>query len=154
MRVWFSIVFLGCACGADKPPTPLYPDEGRPLAPDEVATLHGDVREVDGKVVSEHGGSFALLPGCHVVGVVKTWGRFDTYSGAGVVVQIPDMAYVMPMRGGYRYIVRIEADASNNYAGISAQEQDAEGNVTGRFSPADQRAFDACQAEAARRREQ
>jgi hypothetical protein len=29
------------------PPTPLCPDPGRQLAPHEIATLHGDVRDVD-----------------------------------------------------------------------------------------------------------
>jgi hypothetical protein len=146
MRVWSSIVFLGCACGTGKAPTPLYPDPGRQLAANEVATLYGDVREVDGKFVSEHGGAFALLPGCHVVGVVESWGRMDMATGSGVVVKIPRLAFVMPMRGGYRYVVRIDADTTTNRATVKAHEEDAEGNVTGQFGPVNAQAVADCQA--------
>jgi hypothetical protein len=144
MRVWFSIFFLGCACGSATPPTPLYPAQVRQLAANEVATLHGDVREVDGKVVSEHGGSFALLPGCHVVGVVESWGRFDPQTG-GVVVKVPRMAFKLPMRAGYRYIVRIDTDLTARHARVSAFEEDAEGNVTAKFSPVGDPAAAQCQ---------
>jgi hypothetical protein len=147
MRAWFSIVFLGCACGTAKPPKPLYPDPGRPLSAGEVATLHGDVRKVDGNVVSENGGAFALLPGCHLVGVVENWGRLDM-NGGGVVVKVPPIVYAMPMRGGYRYIVRIEADhgMAGGGATIKATEEDAQGNVTGQFAPANAQAVADCQS--------
>jgi hypothetical protein len=144
MRVWLSIVLVGCGCGTAKP-KPLYPDPGRPLAANEVATLHGDVREVDGKVVSEHGGSFALLPGCHLVRTVENWGRLDNHGGS-VTVKFPPIWYAMPMRGGYHYIVRIQADhvPARVHARITAIEEDAQGNVTNQFSPANTRDAKEC----------
>lgn len=125
------------ACVSDRPPTPLYPDPGRQLAPHEIATLHGDVRDVDGKFVSEYGGAFALLPGCHVVGVVEKWGRVDPQMG-GVVANLPRIVFAIPMQGGHRYVVRIDARVEGGPTGsvnITAHEEDAQGNVTQTFSP-------------------
>jgi hypothetical protein len=124
---------LVAACGSTQP-TPLYPPGEKPLA-SEIAILHGEVRSVDGKVVSQHGGTFALRSGCHVVGVVTSWGRMVGENGA-VTATIPPMVFVMPMRGEYHYVVRIEGQMGSSLHGsltVKGMEQDADGNVTREF---------------------
>jgi hypothetical protein len=126
------LVLVG-ACASERKPVPLYPADEQPLE-SEIATLYGDVRDVDGKFVSEHGGTFALRSGCHVVGVVKTWGRMNDFSG--VVANLPPIVFVMTMRGGYRYIVHVEARVDSGPTGtvtVKGTEEDAEGNVTREF---------------------
>jgi hypothetical protein len=137
---------LSCSCVSDQAPAPLYSASQQPSSPDEVATLHGDVGEVDGKFVSDHGGSFALLPGCHVVRVVESWGRMDPQSG-GVVVKVPRLLYALPMQGGHRYVVRIQTDLSGSSVNISASEEDSAGNVTRQFPPADEQAIASCRGQ-------
>jgi hypothetical protein len=128
--VCFALV---AACGSARP-IPLYPPDEEPLA-SEIAILHGDVRSVDGKIVSLHGGTFALRSGCHVVGVVTSWGRMSGLN-SGVTATIPPRVYLMPMRGGYHYVVRVDALMGSSLHGsltIKGLEQDAEGNVTREF---------------------
>ena len=135
VKVWSSVAALSFVCGCAAPkPVPLYPPDEKPLA-SEIATLHGDVGEVDGKFVSEHGGTFALRSGCHVVGVVKTWGRMN--DSAAVTANLPPIVFVMEMQGGYRYVVRVDAlmDSGGLHGKLTVvgREQDAEGNVTREF---------------------
>lgn len=63
-----AVTILGCIAGEGRG-YPLYPTtDAGPMAPSRVARLAGYVRFVDGVDVSEHGTTFELLPGCHLVG--------------------------------------------------------------------------------------
>ena len=144
-RAWFFVSAVLCAC-IDRRPIPLYPESGARLAPEKVATLYGDVRDVDGKFVSEHGGAFELLPGCHVVGLVESWGRVDPQTG-GVIANLPRIEYALPMREAHRYVIEIDAQMSSGPSGrltISAREENASGTVTRKFSPATEQELAEC----------
>jgi hypothetical protein len=153
VRAWIVTTLMACACVSDHPPVRLYPDSEKPASPGAVATLYGDVRDVDGKFVSEHGGTFELLPGCHVVGVVETWGRMDMDKNSGVVANLPRVAFAMPMQAGRRYVVEIQA-RPGSLGGtliITGREEDREGNVTDKFPPmSDEQAAATCRASAER----
>jgi hypothetical protein len=144
-KAWLVTCVMVCSCVSHQRPVPLYAASEKPASPSEVATLYGDVRDVDGKVVSAHGGTFELLPGCHVVGVVETWARMGDYSG--VIAHLPRIAFAMPMRGGYRYVVEVVArmGSVDGTVTITAREEDGEGNVTNKFPPqSDEQAVMSC----------
>jgi hypothetical protein len=131
---------LGLGCLAPSRGYPLYPasDGARP---DEsrVAQLQGYVRYVDGAVVSPHGASFEVLPGCHLIGTPSTWGDATTGNTAAVIVTTGKVTFALPMKSGYRYTVRVELGATTGLSGtatIKAYESDALGTTTRTFEPA------------------
>src|SRR5688572_9814129 len=105
------VVTLACltACGSagQRRGTLLYPEPAQPLPRSEVAVLSGYVAEVDGKDVADDdvGGSFELLPGCHVVRTPPDWTRHET-DGA-VMVETGVLPFALPMRGGHSYEIRV-----------------------------------------------
>ena len=140
---WVAPAMAGLGLGCLAAPSrgyPLYPlsDGARP---DEsrVAQLQGYVRYVDDVVVSPHGASFEVLPGCHVIGTPSTWGDATTGNTAAVIVTTGKVTFALPMKSGYRYTVRVELGARTGLSGtaaIKAYESDALGTTTRTFEPA------------------
>lgn len=135
-RSWVGVLagLLSAACvNANSEPTyPLYGDTV--VAVDETAILVGDVEEVDGVSVSKHGHRFALLPGCHTVTNVTTWGG-NANDGA-IMAHLPQIPFAIVMKTGRTYTLRISLDGPAGEGGrlkVTATEQDPDGNVTAQF---------------------
>ena len=127
-------LLVGCVNANNVPSVRLYEGPEEPAT--EVATLVGDVEEVDGQSVSARGHHFALLPGCHVVTNVTTWGGND--SNAAVMAHLPQIPFAIDMKAGLTYVVRIGIVGPVGEGGkleITAKEQDAAGNVLRQFEP-------------------
>jgi hypothetical protein len=118
----------------------------RPLAPAEVAELSGYVHHVDGKDVSSIGGTYELLPGCHVIDTPTKWGQAG--QTGGVVITTGVVTYTLPMQAGYHYAISVDTNHTTGPTGtaaIHAKELDAGGNVVREFVPASsQHELDAC----------
>ena len=130
---------LGCLAAPSRG-YPLYPSSDG-ARPDEsrVAQLQGYVRYVDDAVVSTHGASFEVLPGCHVIGTPSTWGDATTGNTAAVIVTTGKVTFALPMKSGYRYTVKVALGATtgtSRTAAIKAYESDALGTTTRTFKPA------------------
>lgn len=135
--VTLALASIGCVGGVTRG-YPLYTPADPPLEPRYVARLSGYIHDVDGKDVTEHGSTFELLPGCHVVGTLSKWGAFDPRSG-GVVAETGRWVFAMPMRSGYSYSISVDVEHASGPTGavmILAHESDAEGNTTRSFAPA------------------
>ena len=127
-----AVSLAACVNARNAPAYPLFGGEA-PLA-DGVATLVGDVESVDGKSVSEHGHRFALLPGCHEVTNVTTWGGMDP--NAAIMAHLPQIPFAIDMKGGLTYVLRIATVGPVGEGGrlqITAVEQDADGKVLRQF---------------------
>ena len=150
-----TVALSAAACISVARPYQLYPPALRPLAPEQVSTLTGYVQFVDDKDVSELGGSFDLLPGCHVIGTPSHWSERSPGSYSVVVATTGRRTFALPMRAGHRY--RIEVMVVGVMTGptapltIKGYESDLGGNQTREFeratSPKD---IEACKEEAAR----
>lgn len=136
-------MFLGCllpaACIAGSGRGyPLFPMDGPPPDPSTVARLVGYIRYVDGHDVSGHGGSFELLPGCHLVVTPSNWGRGDINSGA-VVATTGAVPFVLPMKAGFQYSIEVligSVTGPNGSLEIKAFEKTMAGEPARTFSPA------------------
>src|SRR5678815_290558 len=73
----------------------LYPPTFPPPRRDEVAMLTGYVEQVDGQNVTQYGGSFELLPGCHLVVTPAEGGSFTNVGG--VIVKTGHLMFALPM---------------------------------------------------------
>lgn len=108
-----------------------YPIGDITLGVDATATLIGDIESVDGVSVSAHGNRFLVLPGCHTVTNVTTWGGMDP--NAAVMAHLPQMPFSMDMKAGLTYVLRIEVVGPVQMQGgrlsITLREQDHDGNV-------------------------
>jgi hypothetical protein len=142
----------GCLSGAGVRPYRLYPPAPQPFGPEQVSTLTGYVQFVDDKDVSELGGSFELLPGCHVIGTPSHWSENTPGVNSAVVATTGRGTFALPMRAGHRY--RIEVIVVGVMTGptalltIKGFESDLGGNETREFeqatSPKD---IEACKGE-------
>ena len=121
---------------------PLY--EGAPRPSTEVARLSGPIAKVDGVDVSELGGIFALLPGCHIV---QLRARIGEGTGTGAwTEEIGRVVYAIAMRAGRVYVIDVELKAGGSASSVGnagiggiklrAVEQDAEGKVVAKLSKA------------------
>jgi hypothetical protein len=117
---------------------PLYPNP--PLMEQQgVAFLTGYVHDVDGKDVSQHGRSFDLLPGCHIVGTPVKGGNMDPT--AGVVITTGSRKFAIPMKAAHSYVIEVGSSGPvNGLAGpiyLLGREIDEAGKTTRRFVPAE-----------------
>ncbi|MBN2195918.1 MAG: hypothetical protein JW751_24080 [Polyangiaceae bacterium] len=132
---------------------PLYPATGSEPLPEELSRLTGYVKYVDGEDVSRYGSTFRLLPGCHLVRTPRAWGHTESTYG-GVVVKTGELAFALPMRAGYTYVIAIETEQTSGLVGkaeVRAYERTASGEATREFSPVrDGAEVAACRAEAPR----
>ena len=135
--VWVGIVGVslgGCVNARNVPAYPLF--NVNEHADEAVATLIGDVESVDGTSVSGHGHRFALLPGCHTVTNVTTWGGMDT--NAAIMAHLPQVPFAIDMKPGLTYVLRIATVGQVGEGGrlhITAVEQDPDGKVLRQFKP-------------------
>jgi hypothetical protein len=159
MRPWFAylltasvLVAIVAACGHFQPTSqPLYPGPSRPAG--EVARLSGPIAKVDGVDVSRLGGSFDLLPGCHVVELKRKVGEGSV--GGAWSADLGHVTYALRMRAGQSYEINIRLQAGNSAsvgnatvgaASVEAVERDASGKTVANLLPARQATdIDACQ---------
>ncbi len=158
MHRWFTgflvaaaLAGVGVTCGHFGPASrPLYPGPARGDA--EVARLAGPIAKVDGLDVSELGGVFALLPGCHVVEVRQKIGEGGV-SGAWST-ELRQTTYAFRMKAGSSYEIDVHLEPGNNSVGnanvgrawVEAIERDARGQVVASILPARRPAdLEACQ---------
>jgi hypothetical protein len=112
-------------------------ERGRPDVR-EVARLAGYVQYVDGRDVSAYGGSFELLPGCHVIGTPSEWGSAKDNTAA-VRATTGKQIFALPMKAGCAYDVELEVPEMTGPTGtiaIRAYERDARGEKTRTFARA------------------
>jgi hypothetical protein len=100
-----------------------------------VAELMGPVGKVDGRDLTEQGGTFELLPGCHVVELDRRPLNSDNLNThVRLSGQFPLATYAIRMKAGASYIIRRDLVSGGTGMTIRiqlwAQEQDARGNVT------------------------
>ncbi len=136
----FAAALLALACHPGVAPRglPLYSDvSAAPLPRTAVAELMGPIGKVDGRVVLDQGGTFELLPGCHVVELDRRPLNSNDYALTGSVYltgQFPLTTYAIRMKAGASYIIRrsFPTDSMGPIVRInlSAQEEDASGKVT------------------------
>jgi hypothetical protein len=125
----FATLALGCLA-SEPPAIALYPNAaaGR-LPPGQVATLAGSIARVDGRDVADLGGPFELLPGCHVVELIRQIPNNGYGLSAGVygTGQLPVAIFALPMKAGARYVLRRDLVPAGNGMGrrliLSAREE-------------------------------
>ena len=145
-------VAMHVSCISPGRPYPLYsPIEPR-LPASRVALLSGYIRYIDDRDISESGGVFEMLPGCHRIGTPSYWGVVG--NTGGTVATTGRWEFAIPMRAGFRYKVAVETNqlsgAPTGQLAIRAYENDASGNRTRTFErTANTAELHACQTEAA-----
>lgn len=105
-------------------------------APDENAViLVGDVASIDGREMPPRSRTFELLPGCHAITNITYWIGNDV--NAAMTVRLPEMSYMMDMKPGHNYELRIGTTANTDTARVvvKALERNADGDVTRTFEP-------------------
>ena len=136
---------LGCIAGSQAAEHPLYSEDDGPVPRERVARLVGYVQSVDGRDVSELGGAYLLLPGCHLVLTPSEWGLSDPHSA--VTAHTGHWPFVLLMRAGRQYRIEVQSGAISGPVGslsIKAYEQDADGKELGVFGPAQGDALQQC----------
>lgn len=129
-----ALLALACSPGIAPRGAPLYANAA-PLPRTAVAELMGPIGKVDGRDVLGQGGSFELLPGCHVVELDRRPLNSDNMSG-GVYLSgnYPLTTYAIRMKAGASYIIRRGLPSSGGgqmvLLQLSALEEDANGRVT------------------------
>ena len=131
-----SLLLVGCLAGHGRGYA-LYAATGTPRTPEEVAQLTGYVEKVDGTDVTEHGHSFEVLPGCHLIVTPQSWGRVS--ESGGVTWKTGHMTFALPMKAGRQYLVEVQAQTVGGASAggrIVALAKDMNGTVTQEFGPA------------------
>lgn len=130
-------VVVGCVNAANVKAYRLYEDPSGGL--EGTAILVGDVEQFDGVSVSAHGHRFEVLPGCHTVTNVTTWGGMDP--NAAVTAHLPQLPFSVRMKAGMTYVLRIAIVGPVQEGGrleITLREQDASGAVLRTLQPGSQ----------------
>lgn len=140
----------GMGCTHFQPgPRPLYPGPVEP--PEKTALLSGYVAKVDDVDVSQMGGAFSLLPGCHVVTSSTNLGN-DSPSGAWSSV-VPKLVFALRMQAGHAYQIEAQRQGSGSETSnlkMHAIERDAAGKKLGETPPTyDKADLEGCRAWAA-----
>jgi hypothetical protein len=126
---------------------PLYTPAIPRLPANEVAHLYGPIATVDGRDVSEHGRSFDLLPGCHIVVTQKQMLDFD--NAVSVSGQFPPMTFPFRMKAGHTYVIErpaTGAGASTAIVWIEAHDQTANGTKVPVGATDSERVIEACKS--------
>ncbi len=97
---------------------PLYVSAA-PLRADQVAVLAGYVARVDGRDVAGLG-TTELLPGCHVVETPDRWSATGRPAMGALVATTGPLTFVLPMAGGRRYDVKVDAEMPTGPRGAAA----------------------------------
>jgi hypothetical protein len=150
---WCTLALAGSIGCRHIGPTPyvLYP--GPAQAPERVATLDGPVATIDGTDVSQHGSTFALLPGCHVVVLQARIGEGGMGGAWSTVIQ--HRTYAFQMKAGHTYAIQVRLKSGDQSLGtgsvgeakIEAFERDEKGQKVGALAPVRSNAdVEACHA--------
>jgi hypothetical protein len=126
--------------GADAPGYPLYPNPETRLARGAVARLVGTcsgpeclspIASIDGHDITSLGGSFDLLPGCHLVELRRNVVESNMYvAWTGFM---PATLFAMRMSAGHRYIIRreiVQGIGGQGRLTVSALDEDPAGAST------------------------
>jgi len=131
-----ALLALACSAGVQPRGVPLYASaSAAPVPRDTVAQLMGPIAKVDGREVIDQGGSFELLPGCHVVELDRRLNSnsYALSGGTYLTGQLPLITYALRMKAGASYIIqRNLPDTMGPMVQIqlSAREVDASGKTT------------------------
>jgi hypothetical protein len=127
---------VACHATVDPPGVPLYPNGATARLPrNQIAYLAGPIAKIDEQDVVDQGGSFELLPGCHIVELERRLVA-DGYALSGGVYwtgNFPTTIYAIRMKPGARYIIRREIRTGEMVASrvmLSAREEEASGKAT------------------------
>lgn len=153
MRIAFlAVLSAGCLAAAPSA-VPLYPNsEVERLPPNRVANLSGPIARIDGRDVPDVDGPFELLPGCHVVELLRQMpdSGFGLSSGVYVSGQFPPMVYALRMLAGARYSIRrdlLQLGAGQTTRLVVTAREELPDGVVREFSPAQSEAdVAACKA--------
>ena len=132
-RLMLAVLALLPACvpGLASTAYPLYPKVGAGPGPDKVALLRGPIAFVDGNSVAGKGGTFELLPGCHVVQLQHDVGAGS--EGGGWSATLPDVFFAFEMKPAHTYSVQTHfEDAGGPYGPVKiiAQEHAPGGSAS------------------------
>lgn len=121
---------VGCVGTAKA--TRFYQGPERPR--NEVARLSGPVARIDGNSVPTGGGTFDLLPGCHVVQIGGRIGDLSPTPVSGWSATLPPLVYAFRMQPGASYSISFEPEASLGrrsvgFGDIVAAERTAQGKL-------------------------
>lgn len=141
-----------CLSGPGPRPDRLYPTPPQPLAPDQVSTLTGYVQFVDDRDVSELGGYFELLPGCHIIGTPSHMSApFPSTRSVGTMTT-GRWTFALPMSAGHQYQISVIMPTARTVPlTIKAYETDLRGHKTREFERvASAKDVEACKEEPAK----
>lgn len=120
----------GCAAAGEQPAVPLYPNSRMVRLPrGQVAVVDGPISLVDGSDVAGQGGSFELLPGCHIVELERQiTGNLNGATNGNFYFtgQFPRTIYALRMLAGGRYSIRRDIESGMGPTGrvvLSAREE-------------------------------
>lgn len=101
-----------------------------------MAQLRGDIHSVDGQYVQDLGGTFDLLPGCHVIKTPPRWTTSDG-SGGHTWVEMTPATYALRMKAGHRYSITIEVTGAEAKLTLRLRgtEVDSDGNLLASLAP-------------------
>jgi hypothetical protein len=139
-----------CLSGPGRRPDRLYPPPPQPLDPDRVSTLTGYVQFVDDRDVSELGGYFELMPGCHIIGTPSHMAApFPATRSVGTLTT-GRWTFALPMSAGHQYQIDVTMPTARTVPlKIKAHETDLGGHKTRDFAQATSRKdIEACFKEA------
>jgi hypothetical protein len=126
-----SVAVGGCIV-KEPAPYPLYPG-GAPRSNDDVGVVVGPIAVVDGQEVASKGQTFALLPGCHSLRLLKTTGEVNTSAGGTYVAQLPQETMSIAIERGHYYFFEAtlhEVGSPVMSGTIGFSDRDSDGAVT------------------------
>jgi hypothetical protein len=130
---------LACHPAVDTPGVPLYPNAATTRLPrSQTAQVAGPIAKIDGQDVSEQGGVFDVLPGCHIVELDRRPAA-DAYSLSSAQYwsgQYDATTYALRMKPGARYVIRRDLQTDGAGTGrvlLSAREEEPGGAVNDLF---------------------
>jgi hypothetical protein len=147
-----SLSAAACMSGPGPRPDRLYPPAPQPLGPEQVSTLTGYVQFVDDRDVSELGGYFELLPGCHIIGTPSHMGvPFPGNRTVGTMTT-GRWTFALPMGAGHQYQISVIMPTARTVPlTIKAYETDLGGHKTREFGRvASAKDVEACKEETAK----
>jgi hypothetical protein len=141
-----AVIAAGCITTEGDVHPRLYTTPARPAA--EVATLFGPIATVDGQDVSSRGSSFELLPGCHVVTLLKKVGDINPTVG-GWSATLPNYVFAFRMRPAHAYVIEYHLqDGSGSTGQLAMKVEERAPQGQGPASPlgpaTDPADFEAC----------
>jgi hypothetical protein len=136
--ITIALLLAGCiAHGAE--PHPLYPNPEVRRPAEQVARVFGPIASIDGEDVHRLGRSFSVLPGCHIVQLLKKVGSINTSNGGGYVGITGGAVFALRMRANFTYEIDVQVQSVTGPVGqlaIQAWERPADGSSATAIAPA------------------